>query len=65
MNEALNNAIREKFKTDSAFGLSIGWTPQKVHKLTHGEYIPKIGEAVIISRALDKSIDEVANFFEQ
>lgn len=65
MIEALNDAIREKFKTDAAFGMSIGFTPQKVHKLLHGDYIPKIGEAVIISQALEKSIDEVANFFAQ
>lgn len=63
INEKLRASIRAKYKTDAAFGLDIGWVPQRVHKLVHNEYIPKIGEAVVISRALDISLDELASFF--
>ena len=63
--ELLCGKIREKFKTDAAFALAIGWTPQKVSKLTNGEYVPKLGEAVPMSRVLDVSLDELASFFAQ
>ena len=65
VNQALRDSIRGKYKTDAAFGLAIGWVPQRVHKLVHCEYIPKIGEAVLISRALEISLDELASFFTQ
>jgi hypothetical protein len=63
MNERLCALIGKKFKTDSAFGLAIGWVPQKVNRLKNGEYIPKISEAAKISRVLDISLDELASFF--
>ena len=62
-NERLCAQIREKFKTDAAFGLAMGWVPQKVSKLTSGRYIPKLGEAVTMSRVLGVSLDELASFF--
>lgn len=62
-NERLCNLIRKKFKTDAAFALAIGWTPQKVSKMINGEYIPKLSEAANISRVLEVSLDELATFF--
>lgn len=62
-NERLCAQIRKKFKTDAAFGMAIGWVPQKVSRLTSGEYIPKIGEAAEMSRVLDVTLDELASFF--
>ena len=62
-NERLCKQIRSKFKTDAAFGLAMGWVPQKVSKLTNGEYIPKVGEAAMMSRVLDIPLDELASFF--
>lgn len=64
-NNQLRGRIREKYKTAAAFGLAIGWTPQKVFKMINCDYIPKIGEAVSISRALGISLDELASFFAQ
>jgi hypothetical protein len=63
--ERLCEKIRSKFKTDAAFGLAMGWVPQKVCKLTNGNYIPKIGEAARMSRVLDISLDELASFFSE
>ena len=65
VNERLCNIVRSKYKSDAAFGLSIGWTPQKTCKLMNGKYIPKIGEAADICRALGISLDELASFFAQ
>lgn len=62
-NERLCEQIRRKFKTDAAFGLAMGWVPQKVTKLISGSYIPKIGEAAKMGRVLEVSLDELASFF--
>lgn len=64
-NEMLNTQIRSKFNTDAAFSIAIGWTTQKVSRLKNGDYIPKVSEAVKISRALEISLDELASFFTQ
>lgn len=64
-NEMLNTQIRSKFNTDAAFSIAIGWTTQKVSRLKNGDYIPKVSEAVKISRALEISLDELASFFIQ
>lgn len=61
--ETLKEIVREKFTKSVAFGMKIGWTPQKVTKFLNGEYIPKLNEAVTISDALGISIDELASFF--
>lgn len=61
--ERLCALIRQKFKTDTAFGLAIGWVPQKVNRFKNGEYIPKLSEAVRISRVADIPLDELASFF--
>lgn len=61
--EGLHDQIRKKFKTDAAFGLAMGWIPQKVMRLKNGEYIPKLGEAVKMSRVLEVTLDELASFF--
>ena len=63
--EKLCASIRNKFKTDSAVGLAMGWVPQKVSKLTSGAYIPKIGEAARMSQILGISLDELASFFAE
>ena len=61
----LNEIISAKFKTDAAFGMALGWTPQKVSKLKSGRYIPKFSDAVKISRVLEIPLEELANFFAQ
>ena len=64
-NDQLCASIKNKFKTDAAFGLAMGWVPQKVSKMTSGAYIPKIGEAAKMSRVLGISLDELASFFAE
>lgn len=61
--ERLCRRIRKKYKTDTAFAIAMGWTPQKVSKLTNGDYVPELSEAVPMSRVLDVSLDELASFF--
>ena len=63
--EALEKRITEKYGSQAAFGLSVGWIPQKVYRMLNAQYEPKFGEAVKISRALDIPLDELASFFAQ
>lgn len=65
MRQALSNKINEKFNSQAAFGLSIGWVPQKVYRMLNEGYEPKFSEAVKISCALGISMDELVLFFEQ
>lgn len=65
MRAELESRITKKFGTQAAFGLSVGWIPQKVYRMLNMQYEPKFGEAVQISRALDITLDELASFFTQ
>lgn len=60
---SISDLIGAKFKTDAAFGIAMGWVPQKVSKLKAGKYIPKIGEAAKMSWVLDVSLDDLASFY--
>ena len=60
---SLREKIREKYKSDTAFALAIGWVPAKVYKLLNCGYIPKMSEAVKIGQALDMSLEELASFY--
>lgn len=63
-NQVLLETINEQYNTMSAFGLAIGWVPQKVHRMVHEGYIPKLGEAVEMSRALNVTLDELASILQ-
>lgn len=65
MQNEFRTAVHTVYKNDTAFGLAIGWTPQKVSKMFSGKYVPKLSEAKLISSALHISLDELAIFFTQ
>ena len=62
-NEKLHELIKERCGTDAAFARKIAWFPQKVYKMLYQGYVPRINEAVTISRALGITMDELASFF--
>lgn len=59
----LKDLIKEKYGSEAAFGMQIGFIPQKVSRMLKGEYVPKLSDAQKIAEALDITLDEVANFF--
>jgi len=63
--KALEEKINQKYETQAAFGLAVGWIPQKVYRMLNNLYEPKFGEAVQISKALDIPLNELASFFTQ
>lgn len=63
-NSAFRDAIKSKYPSEASFAIDIGWTPQKLSKTICGKYIPKISEAVKISKRLQISLSEFANFFD-
>lgn len=56
----LKELIKEKYKSEVLFGMTIGFTPQKVSAMLTGKYSVKLSDAVIIADALDISIEELA-----
>lgn len=63
--ELLIQQITRKYNSQAAFGLAIGWIPQKVHRMLNDQYTPKFSEAIEMSQALGISLDELASFFTQ
>lgn len=62
-NKLLVEKIEGKFRSQAAFAMQVGWTPQKLHKMLVGQYIPKISEAVFLAKKLDLPLNEFAKFF--
>ncbi|MBQ7435034.1 MAG: helix-turn-helix transcriptional regulator [Oscillospiraceae bacterium] len=63
--QELADKINEKYGSQAAFGLAVGWIPQKVYRMLNNQYDPKFGEAIQIGKALGISLNELASFFTQ
>lgn len=61
--QTLADKINEKFGSQAAFGLAVGWIPQKVYRMLNDQYDPKFGEAIKISNALEIPLNDLASFF--
>jgi DNA-binding XRE family transcriptional regulator len=62
-NLELSGMIHAKYPNESAMAKSMGWTRQKLNKITTGRKMPDLQETKEIASALDKSITDVANIF--
>ena len=61
--QELAEKINQKYGTQAAFGLAVGWIPQKVYRMLNNQYDPKFCEAIQIGKALDIPLNELASFF--
>lgn len=59
----LHNAIHEVYKNESACASAMGWTRQKLNKITNMIKEPTVGELNELAVALKKTVGEVASFF--
>lgn len=56
----LRTKIEEKFNSDAAFGIAIGFTPQKVSAMLAGKYSVKLSDAIKICNALEIDLNTLA-----
>ena len=59
----LRSLIYGKFNTEAAFAGRLGWTRQRLSKITNGKKIPNIYEAKEMADALDEDIAKIAACF--
>lgn len=62
-NKYLSDLIYAKFKTESDCARYMGWTKQRLNKITNGKKIPDITEINILSRTLETPIDYLVCIF--
>ena len=60
---ALNGLIHSKFDTESKMAEYMGWSKQKLNKITNGDKEPDLFEVQDIANALDSSFMTVAQIF--
>ena len=60
---SLRGLVYTKFRSISEFASAIGWTRQKATNIVSGSQIPSLSDADKMSKALDVSLEDVAQFF--
>lgn len=60
---ALSGLIHSKFKYESNLADSMGWSRQRLNKITNGDKEPDLGEVRDIANALDEPFMTVAQIF--
>ena len=59
----LRSLIYGKFETEAAFAERLGWTRQRLSKMTNGKKVPNIYEAKELADALGEDIEKIADCF--
>ena len=59
----LNGMIHAKYPSESAMAEAMGWTRQKLNKITTGKKMPDLQETKEIAHALEKPLTTVADIF--
>ena len=62
-NMQLNGAIHAVFDTESAMAKSLGWSRQRLNKITNGRKVPDLFEVNDMARVLNMPFSSVAGFF--
>lgn len=59
----LRNMIREKFRSEAECARKMGWSRQRLNKITTGKKIPDIVELNCIAAVLERDADELLHIF--
>ncbi len=59
----LNGLIHSKYSTESQLADELGWTKQRLNKITNGLKEPDLDEVEALAKKLDQSIETVAYIF--
>ena len=62
-NMKLNGMIHSKFRTEAEMADAMGWSRQRLNKITLMKKMPDLDEAVEIASILDRPLEEVADIF--
>ncbi|MCL1808226.1 MAG: helix-turn-helix domain-containing protein [Clostridiales bacterium] len=62
---ALRGLIYGKFDSETAFAKRLGWSRQRLNKITSGKSKPDIDEVFIIAQGLEEDFETVAQVFLQ
>jgi DNA-binding phage protein len=62
---ALTGMIHSKFRSESEMARKIGWSRQRLYKITNGTKEPNLDEVRKLAGALEMPVIEVAQFFLQ
>ncbi|MGE1062983.1 helix-turn-helix transcriptional regulator [Megasphaera paucivorans] len=61
----LTDIIYDKFHTEAACAEMLGWSRQRLNKITNGKKIPDVSELNSLSNVLDTSVGSLAIIFLQ
>lgn len=59
----LRGAIYDQFDTEADFARKLGWTRQKLNRITLGHKEPTVSEVNELATGLNISVEQVAGFF--
>lgn len=62
-NLQLNGMIHARFESEAAFARFLGWSKQRVWKITNGRKVPDLFELRDMAGAMDCSIADLAHIF--
>ena len=61
--EELRDMIREKFRSEAECARKMGWSRQRLNKITTGKKMPDIAELNCIAAVLERNADELLHIF--
>ena len=59
----LKGRIHSKYNSEAEFAKAIGWSRQRLSKITNGHKIPTLFEVDALATALGCSFMDIANFY--
>lgn len=59
----LRGIIYSLFDSEADLARSLGWTKQRINKITNGVKVPDLQEVQALSHALNRPLEEIANIF--
>lgn len=62
-NLQLSGMIHAKYKNESDFARALGWSRQRLCKITNGQRFPDLFETENMAQALDTSFSDLAHIF--
>lgn len=64
-NSELRGLIYDKYNSEAEMARALGWSRQRLNKITNGLKEPDISELNSIAKRLEKSVGEIAQIFLQ